>query len=330
MERYLIGIDVGGTNIKFMIMTDSFRFIAKKSIKTEAWLGYEEIIQKLIREIDGTFEEHEILKPNVASVAMGVPGIVDRKAKRTIHLNHLHWDGFDPVEDLGKYFNASTVLENDANIHALGEYWFGAGKNTESMVLLTLGTGVGGGIILDGKIFGGVHNLAAELGHMTIVADGGNPCLCGKRGCLEAYASGSALEWEAIRMMKIYPGSKLHKYKEENGGIYDNSMIPRGIEADDTACIRLMDWFTTYLSIGTANIMKILNPEVILIGGGVAEAGEVLIQPLNRKSRDRLFHERQYCPIKKAMLGGEAGMYGACALAGQKIGLDFSEIMTRE
>lgn len=325
MERYLIGIDVGGTNIKIMIMTDTFHCLSKSSIKTQAEMGYDKIVDNIIGAIDGMFHEKGICNPDIASIAMGVPGIVDKKKKSTIHLNLLHWDGFDPSAKIGEYYQAPTVLENDANIHALGEFWFGGGKNTDSIVLLTLGTGVGGGIIVNGKILGGVNNLAAELGHMTIVADGGNICLCGRRGCLEAYASGSALERETIQMMNTHPNTKLHTYIKENGGVYDNSMVTRGVHENDEVCIEIMNWFVHYLSIGVANVMKILNPEVILLGGGVAEAGDVLMAPVNQQCLNRVYHDRQCCPVKKAVLGAEAGMYGACVLAGQAINLDISK-----
>lgn len=330
MKRYLIGIDVGGTNIKIMIMTDTFACLSKCSIKTQAQMGYDKIVKNMIAAIDRMFYEKGIRNPKVASVAMGVPGIVDKKGKKTIHLNHLRWDDFDPGAIIGEYYDAPTVLENDGNVSALGEYWFGGGKKASSLVLLTLGTGVGGGMIAAGKIFGGAGGLAAELGHMTIVADGGNICLCGQRGCLEAYASGSALEREALQMMMTHPHTRLHDYVKMNGGVYDNHLVSRGVQERDEVCMELINWFLHYLSIGVANIMKILNPEIVLIGGGVAEAGEILIAPLNRQCRSRVFHEKQCCPVKKAGLGSAAGMYGACVLAGQGINMDISKYIPGE
>lgn len=321
MSRFLIGIDVGGTNIKIMIMTDTYEVVAKTSIPTHAELGYEKISDNMIEAIDKIFEEKKIKSPDVVSIAMGLPGTIDKKAEKTVYLSVLRWNGFNPCEKLGKYYKAKTSIDNDANINALGEYAFGKNGKRENLVLITLGTGVGCGVVSEGRIFGGAANMAAELGHMIIEADGGALCLCGRRGHLEAYCSGTALKRDALEMAKTHPETILHKYIEEAGGDYDNSMVTRGAGKGDSVCLEIMERFTHYLAAGIANVMTLYNPDLILIGGGISNAGNMLIKPLNEKCRKMVIHERSYCPVARATLGSEAGMYGACALAGQSVGM---------
>lgn len=325
MKDYLLGIDVGGTNIKMMIMNSNFDVLDFCTIKTNRDLGYDVISDNMIAAIDGLFIRNQILEKRILSVAMGLPGIVDKVNKKTVRLAYLQWDGFNPCQKLGEYYNAPTFIDNDASINTLGEYYFGINKSVSNVVLLTLGTGVGCGIIIDGKLFRGSRNMAAEFGHMTIVSDGGDICLCGKRGCMEAYCSGTALTRYARNRMKDDVDSVLHEYMAENGSIFDNAFIDRGVKNGDPLCIEIMDYFIKFLSIGIANIMKILNPELILIGGGISNAGEILLTPLNERMKDLLLDEMQVCPIIKAKLGSRAGMFGACAFAGLSIGLEINQ-----
>ncbi len=316
MRKYLIGIDVGGTNIKVMLM-DTNRIVADKiSFPTLAEDGYDIISDRIISNIDQMLSSKKISRSSILYISMGLPGIVDRKSQRTVYLSKLKWDNFNPVEKLGNYYNAPAVIDNDANINAFGEYTFGK-NGKKDLVLLTLGTGIGGGVIVDGKIFGGVSNMAAEIGHMMIAADNGAECLCGKRGHFEAYCSGTALRRDSLKMLADFPDSLLHQYISEANGIYDNSMITRGVSEGDELCIKMFNRYVHYLSIGMVSIMHLFNPEIILIGGGISNAGDLLIHPLNELCRRQVIHERSLCPVVRASLGSEAGMYGACALAAQ-------------
>lgn len=314
MEKFLIGIDVGGTNIKIMVMEQSGSILGKCSIPTKREEGYESALERMKEAIDSLFLQAGRMEPSVAAIAMGLPGTVDVNNKKTIYLSVLHWDGFNPCEKLGNYYSAPTVIENDANLNALGEYAFG-GHRVENLVLLTLGTGVGCGIIVEGKIFGGSRSIAGELGHMTIMADGGETCLCGRKGHLEAYCSGSSLERDAVRLLETNRKTLLRDYIREQKGQYDNSLVFRGAKENDQACVELVERFIHYLSVGVTNVMTILNPELVLLGGGVSNAGDLLINPVEEKCRKMVLEARSFCPVKKAILGSEAGMYGACALA---------------
>lgn len=320
MNNYVMGIDVGGTNVKIMIMDEQCRVVAKQSIPTWRENGYEEISDRIIASAKAMMSESDIFRGELRAVGMGLPGTVDTKRSVTVRLSALHWDGFNPCEKIGKYFDTPYFIENDANINAYGEYIFGENGKTDNLALVTLGTGVGCGIIIDGKIAGGANNMAAELGHMIINADGGALCLCGKRGHLEGYCAGVALARDAQAMMEAFPDTVLHRYMRESGDAFDNTMITRGVEEGDRVCKELIDRYTWYLSVGLANVMTMFNPEVILLGGGISNAGNIILEPVNRHCREMVLSERSYCPVKKATLGSEAGMYGACALAAQKMG----------
>lgn len=314
MDSYLIGIDVGGTNIKMLIMDTSLRPLEKCSIPTNAPEGYEKISARMIQALDSMFANHNINEKKVVAIGMGLPGTVDRKNKKTLFLSRIMWNGFDPSRKFGDYYDAPTVIDNDANINALGECYFGA-LQENNLILLTLGTGVGGGIIIDGQIFGGNSNLGGEIGHMTVETTDGEICLCGRKGCLEAYCSGTAMEKTAQKMLSTHTNTVLHRYIAENNGIYDNSMVSRGVLAGDVLSIQIMNRFNHYLAIGCANLMKLFNPEVILIGGGLSNARDLIFVPVAQKCQELILSREQYCPIRKATLGAEAGMYGSCALA---------------
>lgn len=315
-----MGIDVGGTNVKIMIMDERGEAAARQSIPTWRENGYEEISDRIIVSAEGMMREMHLDREALKAVAMGLPGTVDTKKNVTVRLSALHWDGFNPCEKIGKHFNIPYFIENDANINAYGEYIFGDNGGADNLALVTLGTGVGCGIIIDGKIIGGAGNMAAELGHMIINADGGALCLCGKRGHLEAYCSGVVLARDARAMMEAFPETTLHQYLKDSGGNFDNTMITRGVDEGDTVCEMLIERYTRYLSAGIANVMTMFNPEVILLGGGISNAGDMILEPVNRYCREMVLSDRSYCPVKRAALGSEAGMYGACALAAQKMG----------
>jgi glucokinase len=315
MTEFLVGIDVGGTRIKMMVMDAKLREIGCSSIPTNYELGYETVSDNILAALEELFAQNGIKNKKVLSVAMGLPGIVNFKSQEPVYLAVLEWDGFNPCKKIGDFFDAPYVIDNDANLNTMGEYYFGVQKKYRNMVLITLGTGVGCGVIVDGKSLRGSDNLAAELGHMTIVADGGEVCLCGQTGHLEAYCSGTAMAGHAQKMMELDPDTSLHKYVAENGGIFQNEMVDRGISDGDKTCMLIMNRFSHYLSVGCSNVMKLFNPEIIFLGGGISNAGKFLLDPVNEEAGKNVMHPYQRCPIKKATLGSKAGMYGACALA---------------
>jgi glucokinase len=316
MIDVLAGIDVGGTNIKIMVMDTSFKVFDFKSIPTCHDQGYNAISDTIIREIETMCTG----KARVISTAMGLPGTVFRKEQKTGYLSLLMWNDFNPCKKIGDYFGTPYLIENDANLNALGEYRFGIKCRVDHMVLFTLGTGVGGSIIINGRLYGGMNNQSAELGHMTVVADGGEQCLCGRYGHLESYCSGRLMERYAMDHLGEHPESLLNMYIAERGS-YDNSMLDRGVREKDAYCTELFKRFVKYLALGVANVMKILNPELIVLAGGIANAGELLLIPLQEEAKKHLLDLDQECPIEKSVLGSKAGAYGACALAAEAVNL---------
>ncbi|SFS23603.1 ROK family protein [Enterocloster citroniae] len=314
-DKYLIGIDVGGTNTKIMIADSSYHVVNKHTIPTRQSQGYETISDNIIAEIVRLCRQAGVKEDRIAAIGMGLPGVVDKKNSISIYLSHLNWNGFNPVEKIAAYFHTKAAIDNDANLNALGEYYLGCHEAYSDMVMLTLGTGIGCGVIIGGRVYGGAGNLAAELGHMTIVSDDGERCLCGRRGCFEAYCSATAMQNYALKMMEERKDTILHKLAADNGGIYDNRLVSDGARMKDELCLYIYRRFNHYFAIGVANLMKLFNPERIFIGGGLAEAGDLIFDPLNREVKQYLLHDKQYCVIEKSHLGYEAGAYGALVLA---------------
>lgn len=315
MPEVLIGIDVGGSSTKMLVVDPAFNVVGECSLKTQPSLGYDIISDRMISLLDKLFNKPELQGKKVAAIGMGLPGIVDTLAQKTVYLSYVKWDGFNPCEKIARHFNTSCIIDNDANVHALGEYYFGLNKKVKDITLIALGTGIGCGVVTDGEIYHGASNLATELGHMTIVADGGETCLCGQKGHLEAYCSGTALTNYSIEMMGEHKETVLHHLVKENGGVFTNDMVDKGLLSGDEVCKHIWERFVHYLAVGCGNVMKLFNPEVILLGGGISNAGAILLEPLNREVAAYVIHPKQRCPIKKARLGDKAGMFGACALA---------------
>lgn len=316
-DSYLVGIDMGGTYIKTMITDRERNIVDKSTIRTNRELGYERVAEDIIAEVEALLKRNDLAGCTIAAMGMGVPGVVDNSTQETIGMTvaFLGWGSFNACEKIASHFSAPYAMENDANLGAMGEYTFGSKMEHPNMVLLTLGTGVGGGIIADGKIYRGARNLAGEFGHMQITPDDGETCLCGHKGCLEAYCSGSAMGVHARRLLPEYPDSMLHQLMADNGGEYDNRLAAEGARALDPLCLEVFKRLNHYLAIGCANIMTLFNPSRIFIGGGISRAGDLIFDTVNRETLPRLRFERQFCPIEPASLGYDAGMYGAVALA---------------
>ncbi len=314
-NKYYIGIDVGGTNIKIMIMNYDHTVLTSTSIPTQKELGYEKISDTIIKTIEYMFISHSVGEKEILSIGMGLPGTVDNKRQKTLNLAYLEWNGFNPCKKIGDYFSSPTFIDNDANINVLGEYYFGLNREFDNVILLTIGTGLGCGIIIEGKLFRGAHNLGAEIGHMTIETENGLPCLCGKTGHLESYCSGSALTKITLEKLKSNQSSILRKYIADNNGQFEVSFLDLAVKASDPLGTEIFDSFMNFLAIGIANIMKIFNTELVIIGGGISKAESLDLLTLQEKIKYNLLNPEQLCEIRKAQLGEKAGMYGACILA---------------
>ncbi|AGB18328.1 ROK family protein [Thermoanaerobacterium thermosaccharolyticum] len=309
-----IGVDVGGTNIAVGLVDENGKIIATGSRPAEPKRGYA-AIAKDIAEIS-----LELIKrcgldiSDVESMGIGVPGVADNEKGIVLRAVNLYWTKVPLVKEIHKYIDIPINMDNDANVAALAEGIFGAGKGTNSSVTITLGTGVGSGFILNGKVFNGAHHFAPELGHI-VLGDNGVMCNCGKIGCFETYASATALIREGKKVAMKDSNSLILKLA---GGEIESITAKNVIDAAkqfDEAAMMIFNDYVKYLAMGIVNIINILDPEVIIIGGGVANAGDFLLKPLKEEvSKNILFKDLPYADIKKAELGNDAGIIGASIL----------------
>ena len=295
-----IGIDIGGTDTKIGLVDIHQKILASETIKTDASRSPEEVIGDIGRSALQLLEAQGIAMEQRVGVGIGVPATVDRKSGIVRYSNNIKWENVELVREMGKYLPLPTRIANDADCAALGEVVAGAGKECQDVIMITLGTGVGGGIILDGNIYEGKGIGGSELGHMVIV-ENGEPCTCGRRGCLEAYASATALVREA---------------KKSTGYILTPQEIFAGSGRGDRKLQEVVDTYIRRLGIGIVNIVNIFRPQLVLIGGGISGQGEAITRPLNEIVRANCFggDKGQIPVIETATLGNEAGMIGAASL----------------
>lgn len=294
-----VGIAIGGTDTRIGLIDVHQHVIAERMIKTNAERPAEEVVEEIGKTVLALLEQQKIPMDQCVGAGIGVPGTVDRKQGVVRYSNNIRWEDVDIVKEMGKYLPIPIYIANDADCAALGEVTAGAGRDYQDVIMLTLGTGVGGGIILDGNIYEGKGIGGSELGHMVIVEDG-EQCTCGRKGCLEAYVSETAL----IRDVRRAVGKEL---------------TPEAIFAaakKDEAVKAVVDSYIRRLGTGIVNIVNIFRPQLVLLGGGVSAQGEELIKPVEEIMRQGCFgKEKSELPqIKIASLGNEAGMIGAAGL----------------
>ncbi len=309
MKKYGFGVDVGGTTIKMGFFETSGKLIDKWEIKTNTANGGEEILSDVAKAIDNKLAQEGISKDEVQGVGVGVPGPVrgDGVVNRCVNLG---W-GMKAVDaELSALTGLTVRVGNDANVAALGEAWQGGAKGCQSVVMVTLGTGVGGGIILDGKIVAGFHGAGGEIGHITVNPDEIEACNCGQYGCLEQYCSATGV----VRLAK----RKLAKASDES--------ILRSIEpltakdvfdaakAGDALALELVDEVGEILGSALSNLACVVNPEAIVIGGGVSKAGEILINTIRDHFQETSFFALRETRFETATLGNDAGIYGCMAM----------------
>ena len=310
-----LGIDLGGTNIAAGLVSEENQIICTQSIPTRLPKQPEEIVrdiyhlsEKLLREAGYSFADIE-------SLGIGIPGTVNYKSGIVEYANNLDFVNVPFAALLKQYFSIPVCCENDARAAAFGEYIAGAGKSSHSMILMTLGTGVGGGIIFDGKIWHGMNSAAGEIGHMVIRYNG-KSCTCGRHGCLEAYASASAFSKMALDEVPRHPDSALYAAVTAAKRCNGKMVIDAVRQGDPIACA-IFDAYCGYLSDGITNLINIFQPEVFLIGGGLSASGDILLQPLKERIYPELYsrYASENTDIRIAALGNDAGIIGAARIA---------------
>lgn len=310
--KYYVGIDLGGTFIKGGIVDGEGNIIIKDKVPTEKEGGSEKVASNIAALAESLIERLGISKEDVVGLGMGVPGMIDSGNGIVVFSGNLGWDHFNIKECVGNLTGLEVKIANDANVAALGETIFGCGKNYKNTVMLTLGTGVGGGIIIDGKLFEGYRSAGAELGH-SVIAAGGERCNCGRRGCLEAYASATALIRETKKAMLADKGSKMWQI-----GSIDEVTGKTAFDFKDTdaSAKRIVDTYLEMLATGITNIANEFRPEAVILGGGVCAQGDNLIVPLKKLVDKEIFAGMKgpEMHIVIASLGNSAGILGAAAL----------------
>lgn len=311
-----IGIDLGGTNIVAGVLDEQGNILHKESIKTNAQRPYEDIVRDMA-ELAKTAAKNAGFQPEDAQwVGVGCPGTCDPEKGSIVYANNLPFANTPLREEFQKHYSVPFYVENDANCAALGEMQAGGAKDTKNSVTITLGTGVGGGVIIDGQIMSGHNHAGAELGHMIIVADG-EPCSCGNQGCWEAYASATALIRQTRQAMEQHHDSLLWEVAGD-----DKISARTAFDAakrGDAVGKQLVENYLKYVSIGLLNIITIFQPEKILIGGGVSGEGEYILQPIRDyvAAHDYCKVPEKRTKIMRAQLGNDAGIIGAGFLGKQ-------------
>lgn len=306
---YTIGVDLGGTNIAVGLVNEDRQIIARLSTPTNADRPYEEIIKDMGATVNKIISDNGISLDDVKYIGIGAPGVLDNNKGTVSDNSNIHWENYPIRNELQKYIDKPVFLGNDANVAAWAEYNSGCGKGTQNFLMLTLGTGVGGGIVLNGKLHTGSHSIGAEIGHTTFKA-GGNKCGCGNLGCVEAYCSATALIKMALKDLNENTDSIIAKAEKVNARV-----VVDAAKAGDEYGVKLFDEYTDNLAQVIASIINFLDPDVIALGGGVANAGEYLLQPVREKVENYVtFPHMLATKILKAEMGNDAGIIGAALL----------------
>lgn len=310
MNSYVIGIDLGGTKICGALADLDGNILIKKTIATEANSGEEHILNRIISVIEDLKIEGKVEEGQLKSIGIGSPGPLDSVKGTIIEASNLPFKNFNLVNPISEKFNVPAYLQNDANVAALGEHLLGAGKGTNNMVYITVSTGIGGGAIINGKLYSGNTCNALEIGHTTIVPDGPR-CNCGNYGCIEAVASGTAIAKRAKEAIKRGEKTSLSSY--ENVTSFE---VFKEEKNGDKVAKSILDEALNYLGIGIANVVNIFDPEMIVIGGGVSKGGDIVFDTVKKVVKERSLKAMgESCRIEPAKLGGDAGVSGAVALA---------------
>lgn len=308
MNKYCFGVDVGGTTIKMGMFDIEGNVLDKWEIVTRTEDNGQNVLPDIAKAIQDKMNDKQITKADVAGVGVGVPGPVD--AKGVVHkCANLGWGIVNVNETLGDMLGIPVKAGNDANVAALGEMWRGGGRGYNDIVMVTLGTGVGGGIIVDGRILTGAIGAGGEIGHIHVQDGEEEACGCGNHGCLEQYASATGIVRLANRMLaKSDKASVLRDREISAKAVWD------AVKAGDELAIEVAEQFGKYLGEGLASIACVVNPQAIVIGGGVSKAGDVLLPYIAKNYEPVVFHGSRDVKFTLATLGNDAGIFGSAKL----------------
>ncbi len=311
---YRIGIDLGGTNIVAGVVDDHCQIVATAKCKTACPRPAEEIIADMAKVARQAAEKAGITMDQVRGVGVGSPGVCNKDTGIVERAANLGFENVPVCEMLEKLLNKKVLIENDANAAALGEYTAGAAKGAKSCICITLGTGVGGGVILNGEVYSGFNFAGTELGHIVITV-GGEPCSCGRRGCWEAYASATALVRQTRRAMEENRDSKMWELAPTLEDV-DGRTAFDAMRAGDPVGKAVVDQYIYYVAAGLIDMINIFQPEVLCVGGGICKEGDTLLLPLKKHIEEERFsqYSKKQTRLCVAELGNDAGIIGAACL----------------
>lgn len=320
-KKYIVAIDLGGMSAKGALFSTDDKIICEDRVKTCSKDGFECTVNSLAELAKTLADKAGVSFDDVLAIGAGAPGVVDSRTGVILRWSNFNWNNVPFADRLSALTGKPVFVANDANMAALGEAKFGATSKYQSSILLTIGTGVGGGIVFDGKLIEGYKSAGAELGHITI-REGGLPCACGRLGCYEKYASATALILQTRRAMVEDLSSEMWALVDGKIENVDGRTAFEGARRGDATAKKVIEQFVGYLSEGIADFVNILRPEAIVLGGGIANEGEDLFGPLRSAVDKRTYIAMDIVPLKivGAKLGNRAGVYGGYAIAKEKLG----------
>jgi glucokinase len=311
---YYIGVDLGGTGIKAGVVDEKGVILAKASCPTGVERGHAAVIRDMAALCGEAAEKSGISMDEVKAVGIGIPGIFDPATNLVPFCTNLQWHQVPILDEMHKYLDKPIYVGNDATVAGLAESVAGVSSDVKNSVFITLGTGVGGGVVMDGKVFSGPHGIATEVGHMITVA-GGEMCTCGNRGCWERYASATAIIREGRKCAEANPQSAIAKAVNGDLDEITAKLVIDLAKDGDPDAMKIFDEYVYHLCVGLVNLINVYDPEVIALGGGVSHSGEFLINAVREKLPEMVFFKTMpYARVELAQLGNDAGIIGAAML----------------
>lgn len=318
MEKMILGIDIGGTSVKIGLITESGDVFSKWEIPTNLESNGKHIAQDVWNAILSKLTEEQVEQHTLLGLGIGAPGFINQTTGVVYQAVNIGWKDFELAKHFKELSGLPVYVANDANVAALGENWKGAGNGAQNLIAVTLGTGVGGGIIANGFVLGGENGTAGEIGHITVDPNG-HLCNCGRIGCLETITSATGIVRQAMTLIKENPNSNLAAYYKENKVITAKDIFDLASKGD-LLCEQVIDHTADVLGLVISNTATIINPSKVLIGGGVSKAGDQLISRIEKYFKAyALERVSDICEIKVAELGNDAGMIGAAYLVKQNL-----------
>ncbi|KDE61811.1 ROK family protein [Fusobacterium necrophorum] len=312
--KYYSGVDLGGTNTKIGLCNEEGKILLSSSIKTDSIHGVEDTLKRIWLEIQKQLTEEKLKREDLSGIGIGIPGPVKNQSIVGFFANFPWEKNMNLKEKMETLTGIRTLVDNDVNVIAQGEAIFGAAKGHKSSITVALGTGIGGGIFVDGRLISGMTGAGGEIGHMKLVPDG-KLCGCGQKGCFEAYASATGMIREALSRLYVNKLNALYEKFQGNYETLEAKDIFEAAAAGDVFSQEIVDYEAEYLAMGIGNLLNIINPEVVVLGGGIALAKEQILEPMKQKIRKYALEiTLENLEIKTGVLENEAGILGAAAL----------------